>query len=181
MAASDVPVTEIARQMGVTERTISTWIKTAEAKGHIAAIRASVREATKHMAIANKVRRINYAQQMRDGIDAVIAARRVAGEAKQFRTLPGEGTGHVAVKETTNARGDEIREAAFDASLHNEARKWNEYAAKELGELETGINVKHSGRVDHVVRRFDFSNLSDEQLEALAEIREQALAEEATA
>ena len=187
MLARDVPVAEIARQLCVTPRTILNWSKTDEAQAHIADIRESVRAATKRLAVADKVRRIIEAQEMYDGAKAVIASRREAGHAAT-NPLPGEATGHVAVKiteVTTDNRGIErttvTREAAFDASIHAEARKWLEYAARELGDIEASVSVKHSGSVDHVVRRPNLSNLTDEQVEALAAIREQAIAEEATA
>ncbi|MCA9878433.1 MAG: hypothetical protein KC442_11645 [Thermomicrobiales bacterium] len=178
MLARDVSVNEIARQAGVTPRTILNWSKTDEAQAHIAAIRASVRDATRHLAVADKVRRINHAQEMLDGVMAVIAARRAAGAAEAM-ALPGEETGHVAVK--TESVGGRVtkREAAFDASLHAEARKWLEYAARELSDIETGVNVRHSGRVDHVVRRPDLSALTDGELEKLAELAEKVAAGEA--
>lgn len=174
MLAEGVPMPEIARQLGVTDRTILSWSKTEEAQAHIAAINASVAEATKGLAVANKVRRIVQAQEMVDGIDAVIAARRKAGASGRKRLLdpdpvPGEETGHVAVKEI-EIKGVRTREAAFDAALHNERRKWLEYVAKEKGELDTRLNVKHSGRVDHVVQRRDLSGLTDEELDHLTEL-----------
>ncbi len=92
-----------------------------------------------------------------------------------------EATGHIAVKTETLGNGVTKREAAFDASIHAEVRKWLEYAAKELDDITSAVNVRYSGRVDHVVRRLDLSNLTDEQLESLAAIREQAIAEEAIA
>lgn len=176
MLARDVPVGEVARQMGVTRRTVQTWAKTEECQAHIASIKTSVREATKHLAVADQVRRINYAQEMRDGIDAVIAARREAG-LSQSKPMPGEGTGHVAIKDV-EIKGVRTREAAFDAALHAEARKWNEYVAKELGEFSTGLNVKHSGRVDHVISRMDLGALTDEELESLLPLAEKVAAGE---
>lgn len=171
MLARDVPVMEIARQLGVTRATVYNWSQTDEAQAHIATIRAGVREATKHLAIADKVRRIRYAQEMRDGIDAVIAERREMARTGQ-RALPGEATGHVAVKETVTAMGAMVREAVFDAALHAEARKWNDYVAKELGDIETGVNVRHSGRINHVVRRPNLDALSDDELELLMPLAE---------
>lgn len=179
MLARDVPVAEVARQMGVSRRTIHTWAKTDEAQEQIAAIKTSVREATRHLAIADKVRRIHNAQVMLDGILAVIAARQKAGRAERA-PLPGEATGHVTVKTESVGSITTKREAAFDASLHAEARKWQEYVAKELGDIETGVNVRHSGRVDHVISRPDLSMLSDEELEALLPLAEKVAAGEVT-
>lgn len=171
MLARDVPVAEIARQLGVNRRTILNWSRTEEAQAHIASIKTSVREATKHLAIADKVRRIEYAQRMRDGVDALRLARR---EKHWSGHIVGAETGEVAVKVTEiDLPGGAIKtvyESSFDAALHAEARKWNEYAAKELGELDANLNVKHSGRVDHVVRRPDLSALTDEDLEHLASL-----------
>ena len=178
MLARDVPMPEIARQFGVTERTIFTWSRTAEARTHIAAIRASVREGTKSLAVADKVRRIAHAQTMLDGITAIIASRRAAGLAAA-EALPGEATGHVAVKITEVTTGNRhatrtvvTREATFDAALHAEARKWQEYVAKELGDLDSGLTVRHSGTVEHVHRRHDLSLLTDDELEQLAALGE---------
>ncbi len=169
MLARDVPVGEVARQLDVTPRTILNWSKTADAQDHIAAIKAGVREATKALSVADKVRRIQHAQTMFDGAMAVIESRRRAGVLTR-NSLPGEETGHVAVKTETLGNAVVKREAAFDASIHAEARKWLEYAAKELGDIETGISVKHSGRVDHVVQRRDLSALTDDELDALTEL-----------
>jgi transposase-like protein len=177
MLARDVPVTEVARQFGVSRRTIQTWAKTAEAQAQIAAVKSSVREATKHLAVADKVRRIQNAQRMLDGVLAVIEARRLAGLAAT-NPLPGETTGHVAVKTETLSNFVTKREAAFDASLHAAALKWQEYVAKELGEFETGVTVRHSGRVDHVISRPDLSVLSDEELESLLPLAEKVAAGE---
>ena len=163
MLARDVSVSEVARQMGVSRRTIQTWAKTPECQQHIAAIKAGVREATKHLAIADKVRRVRYAQDMLDGTQAVIHERREAAKSSAS-PLPGESTGHVAVKTETLSNLVTKREAAFDASIHAEARKWLEYAAKELGDVESGITVRHSGRVDHRHSTLpDFSALTLEE------------------
>ncbi len=177
MLAREVPVVEIARQFSISRMTVYNWSRTDEAQEHIAAIRQSVREATKSLAVADKVRRISYAQAMFDGAMAVIESRRQAGVIATD-ALPGEATGHVAIKTETLGNGVTKREAAFDAAIHAEARKWLEYAAKELDDITSAVNVRHSGRVDHVVSRLDLSNLTDEQLESLAAIREQAIAEE---
>lgn len=176
MLARDVPVTEVARQMGVTRHTIQVWSKTDECQAHITAIKTSVREATKHLSVADKVRRLVHAQSAVDGIDSLIEARREAGAASK-QPMPGEATGHVAVKDV-EIKGVRTREAAFDAALHNEKRKWLEYAAKELGEFDAGLNVKHSGRVDHIVSRMDLGALTDEELESLLPLAEKVAAGE---
>lgn len=176
MLARDVPVAEVARQMGVTRHTIQVWAKTEECQAHIAAIKTSVREATKHLSVADKVRRLVHAQEMVDGIESLIAARRAAGEASK-QPMPGEATGHVAIKDV-EIKGVRTREAAFDAALHNEKRKWLEYAAKELGEFDAGLNVKHSGRVDHIISRMDLGALTDEELESLLPLAEKVAAGE---
>lgn len=179
MLARDVPLTEVARQLGVTRPTIYNWAQTEEAKAHIAAVKAGVQEATKHLAIADKVRRIRQAQAMLDGILAVIAERREAARSAST-PLPGEATGHVAVKTETLSTLVTKREAAFDASLHAEARKWLEYVAKEKGELDAALNVKHSGRVDHVVSRPNLDSLTDDELESLLPLAEKVAAGEVT-
>jgi RNA 3'-terminal phosphate cyclase len=177
MLAREVPATEVARQMNVTDRTIRTWAKTEEAQARIAEIQKGAAEATKRLAIADKVRRINYAQQMRDGIDALIAAR---SEKHWSEFIAGAETGQVAVKvtEITLPSGVEktTYEAAFDASLHDQARKWNEAVARELGQIDANLNVKHSGRVDHVISRPNLSALTDEELESLLPLAEKIAA-----
>lgn len=177
MLARDVPVAEIARQLGAPRQTIYNWSKTDEAQAHIAAVKAGVREATKHLAIADKVRRIRHAQTMLDGILAVIESRREAGERSRD-PLPGEETGHVAVKTETLSNLVTKREAAFDASLHAEARKWLEYVAKEKGEFDATLNVKHGGRIDHVVSRPNLDTLTDDELESLLPLAEKVAAGE---
>lgn len=170
LLAEDVPVTEIARQFGVSRRTIYNWSESPEAKALIAEIQAETRAGVKHLAIANKVRRLHLAQQMVDGILAVIADRQAQGAA-QDKPLPGEATGHVAVKRTFS-EGGVTMEASFDNALHASMVKWLEYAAKELGDVETSVNLKHSGTVRHVHRKVDLSALTDDELDQLALLAE---------
>lgn len=177
MLARDVPVAEIARQLGAPRQTIYNWSQTEEAQAHIAAVKAGVREATKHLAIADKVRRIRQAQAMLDGILAVIAERREAAKLAS-NPLPGEATGHVAVKTETLSNLVTKREAAFDASLHAEARKWLEYVAKETGDLDATVNVKHGGRINHVISRPNLDVLTDDELESLLPLAEKVAAGE---
>lgn len=178
MYARDVPLEEIARQCGVPVTTVSNWVYSPEGKDHVERIRIGVAEATKELAVSDKSRRIRMAQVEADRILELIQERRTAA-AGASDPLPGELSGLVAVKETTttigsgnNIRTTTVREGKYDAAVHEQLRRLLEYVAREKGELDIGLNVKHSGRVDHVVRRQDLDRLSDEQLEQLTVMSE---------
>ncbi len=176
MLAEGVDVTEVARQFGVSRKTVYEWSKTPEAQAVIAEITASVRAGVKHLAIANKVRRLHMAQEMVDGIDGVIADRKDAATeraaGKWDAPMPGERTGHVAVKVGYSPGGQPIKEASFDGALHTAKARWLEYAAKELGDIETRVGVKHSGTVshDHAHRVYDFSAFTPEEQDTIADL-----------
>lgn len=74
-----------------------------------------------------------------------------------------------------------VEEFALDATMLREFTTLEKEIAQELGERESGVNIRLSGRVDHVISRPDLSRLTDQQIESLLAIREQAIAEEATA
>lgn len=181
LLADDVPVTEVARQLGVSRKTIYTWSESDEFRALVAEIRADVRAAVKHLAVANKTRRLHLAQEMVDGLLAVVADRKRDGRAAK-QPMPGQRSGHVVVKETYAANGLPQKEAAFDAAIHSSLVKWLEYAAKELGEADAKVDVRHSGRVSHThhERTQDLSMLSDDELDRLAELAAKVEAGSAT-
>jgi IS30 family transposase len=75
MIARDVPIREIARQIRRFTRTIYTWAKTKEAQERIAAVKAGVSEATKHLAIADKARRIETLDTLHSKLLTVVDER----------------------------------------------------------------------------------------------------------
>lgn len=166
LLAEDVPVTEVARRFGVTRTTLYEWARTEEALATIAAIKADVREGVKHLPIANLTHRVHVAQELLDGVLSVISDRAAAGKQKAATgwdaAMPGERTGHVAVKQIGVGR-QAVREAAFDGATIAAAVKLMEYVEKATGSAPAEkVDVRLSGRVRHEIddRRYDNSSLS---------------------
>jgi transposase-like protein len=142
MIARDVPIREIARQFGVTPRTIYTWAKTKEAQERIAAVKAGVSEATKHLAIADKARRIETLDTLHSKLLTVVDERAVdmTGE------VAGGGTGLMARQVKQMGRST-VTEYVVDSGVVREIRGLEEQAAKELGDwieksaIDGGIDV----------------------------------------
>ena len=187
--SKEISQKEIAKRLGVSQSIISRWLAEPESRSLLARIREEAREAVADMAVADKIRRILDAQTMIDGIDALLESRIKAGiQTPPHDRLPGEETGQLAIKRKTttitqgsgaNARTTVIveLEGAFDASVHQQRRQWQEYVAKELNELQQTTRVLHSGRVDGTIKKLNVGGLTDEELERLEEIRERAVAE----
>jgi transposase-like protein len=173
MRAEGTTVVEIARQLNVHSQTVFKWLATPLAKEMIERIQGSVNEATRDLAIANKKNRIDMAQREADRLLELIASR-----AAQSGVVAGDETGVVAVKQTTIqtvTRGGALTtttivEGKYEAAIHEQLRKLLEYVAREKGELDASVNVKHQGRVDHVHRRPNLDALNEEELVALAAI-----------
>lgn len=177
MLARDVPIGEIASQLGVGYQTIRRWERTEAGQHQIAMIRKSVNEGTKHLAVADKVRRIVMAQLEVDRLMELIDIR----AHNPHPDVPESSTGIVAVKVTTKSfsKGDmhtdiTTVESKYDAALHQQLRYWMEYVAKEKGELETEVKLTHGGSVEQVISRPDLNNLTPEELEDLARIGQKA-------
>lgn len=166
LLAEDVPVTEVARRFGVSRTALYKWARTDEALATIAAIKADVREGVKHLPVANLSHRVHVAQELLDGVLGVIADRAAAGAAKAATgwdaAMPGERTGHVAVKQIGVGR-QAVREAAFDGATIAAAVKLMEYVEKATGTAPAEkVDVTVRGKVRHEVddRRYDHSSLS---------------------
>lgn len=181
MFARGMTLSEVSEQVDTPTGTLRRWTDDLQFREIITRIRESTKEATRTIAVADKVQRIIYAQRMIEGIDAVIESRAEAGQ-KSTDPVPGEATGHIAVRIRTtttgsgpNSRTVTEKEGYFDASLHNERRRWMEYVSKELGEME--VNVNHKGTIVHV-QKPNYNNLSDAELENLAAMAEKLMADE---
>lgn len=153
MIARDVPIREIARQFGVSTRTIYTWAKTKEAQQRIADVKAGISEATKHLAIADKARRVETLDALHSKLLTVVDERAadMAGE------VAGGGTGTLVrqAKQIGAGRNAQtITEYAVDNGLIREIRGLEEQAAKELGDWveksEIGGGLDMTSRVELV-------------------------------
>lgn len=111
-------------------------------------------------------RRNRYVGQLAARESATEAARRIFGG-----DVPAEAaTGLLVEKETVNNAGIRTVEWSVDVGLLKQLQSFHEQAAKEMGQRETRIGVRHTGRVDHVHRTVDLSALDDDELDRLAEL-----------
>lgn len=163
------PAADIAAEAGVSDRMLRKWATHPDFAAHVAAIRADAGAAIAGRAIADKAGRLTVLAALHDRLLEVFAARAAAATGKAGSdTTPaaGEATGLVAVKETIVGR-NLVREAAIDTAALRELRAIQEQAARELGQWEATVAVKHSGVVRHA-HTHALSRLSDAELDQLA-------------
>lgn len=182
---------EIAHEAGISDRQLRTWKKHPPFASLVSAIAGEVGDAFRNEAVATKAGRLRILIDMHNKLLAVIEARAAAAIEMQERqglggdTLQtprsmwaaGEETGVIVTKETWGKTNS--REAAVDNATLKSMLDIQDRIARELGQREDAINVKHSGRVDHVHRiPQGLQNLSDDELDALEVIAAKAVATE---
>lgn len=181
---------EVAAEAGITERQLQKWKNHPPFASLVAAIAGEVGDAFRNEAVATKAGRLRILIDMHNKLLAVIEARAAAAILVQQRQgvggdalqtpravwAAGEETGVVVTKETwgkTNSHEASVDNATLKSLLDIQDR-----IARELGQREDTINVRHSGRVDHVHRipegLHQFSNDELANLEVLAEKYEAA-------
>ena len=183
LADGQMPDREIAKQAGVTQRQIDRWKKEPAFAALVRGLIADAADAIRHEAVATKAGRLRILTDTHNKLLQIIEARVEAatravdvtdlgGDALRTpRSIwaAGEATGLIVTKETWGKTSS--HEAAVDTSLIKSLLDVQERIARELGQFETSVNVKHSGRVDHVVRvPQQLHNLSDDELDALERI-----------
>jgi len=177
LADGTIPDREIAQIAGVTQRQLDRWKKDPTFASLVQGLIGEASEAIRHEAVATKAGRIRVLADLHNKILQVIEARSYAQESER-QWAPGEHTGLIATKETIGLESIS-REAAVDVATLKELRSIQEQIAKELGQWDTSVNVRHSGRIDHVHRIPDgLRNLSNDELDALERIALKATSSE---
>jgi hypothetical protein len=149
----------IAKDVDVCRRTLATWKTEPEFKARVAAILEEIKAAVVARGIADKQNRVDAYNDRWERMRKVIEGRAVehAGYAG------GGATGLLVRQLKSIGKGEDAREVeeyAVDTALLKEMREHEKQAAIEVGDW-----------TDKTQHSFDLSNLSNEELMALAEIR----------
>lgn len=160
----------IAKQAGVSSRQLTTWKQHPAFAALVNAITTDAASSIRDEVVATKAGRLRVLVDLHNDLLAIKEARaRVAAERAQQRDwAAGEETGLVVTKETWGKVM--AQEATADLALVKQIQSLHEQIVKEQRNWDTSVTVKHSGRVDHVIRNPDLKALSDEELDALERI-----------
>lgn len=183
---------QIATGAGIDRRQLARWKKEPSFAALVQGLIGEAADAIKHEAVATKAGRLRILTDLHNKLLQVIEARASAATRMQEREglggdmlrtprdvwAAGETTGIIVTKETWGKTNSQ--EAAVDTALIKQILDLQERIAKELGQWDYGrVDVKHSGRVDHVIRvPQGMRNLSDDELDALEAIALKAHATE---
>lgn len=160
---------EIAHEAGISDRQLRTWKKHPPFASLVAAIAGEVGDAFRNEAVATKAGRLRILIDMHNKLLAVIEARAGVAQAQAPRAwAAGEETGVIVTKETWGKTNS--HEAAVDNATLKSMLDIQDRIARELGQREDAINVKHSGRVDVVHRPAAVKQLTDAELDELTEL-----------
>ena len=181
VAADKLKDKQIAKAVGVAERTLERWKLNPEFVAKVNEIVERVDAAILKRGIANRARRVailddmagrlltvveERAKEHRDNAKARKKAQQVIKEgtveARDVPILPGVGaggeTGLLVRQIKLAASGATVEEFAVDTGLLKELRAHQEQAAKELGQWSEKTTTY----------KVDLSKLTDEQLERIA-------------
>lgn len=167
---------DIARQAGINRRQLTRWKHEPAFAVLVAAITGEAATAVKGEAVASKAGRLRILVDLHNKLLTVIEARAAAGQQERDWAA-GEATGLIVTEETWGKV--ESRKAAVDTATLKELRSLQEQIARELGQWETSISVKHSGRVDHVHRVNRYESLTDDELDQLEQLAHKLARDEA--
>jgi hypothetical protein len=148
---------EIAREVGITRRTLAIWKNQLLFVECVRQAGADLWNAAMRRGIARRDRRLAALQKVHNRLLAVIEARAADPDMK---SIPGGSTGLIVRKPVTSAGTVAGYEYAVDTGTIAEIRKVQELAAKELGQL--------TERHEHRVIR-SFRDLTDDELQAMVE------------
>jgi transposase-like protein len=158
---------DIAKQAGITARQLRKWKKQPEFAALVHAITSDATSAIRDEIVASKAGRLRVLVDLHNKLLAIIEAR-MAVHADERVWAAGESTGLIVTKESWG--NTDSREAQADLGLVKQIQSLHEQIIKEQNNWDTKLNVRHSGRVDHVHRSIPHTNLSVDQLEALETI-----------
>jgi hypothetical protein len=159
VAQGRLPDEHIAADVGVTRMTLFRWRGEPEFAARVDSILVEIKAATIARGIADRQNRINAYNDRWQRMQKVIE-----GRAVEHATYAGGGATGLLVKQIkVIGKGEDAREVeeySVDTPLLREMREHEKQAAIEVGEW-----------TDKTQHSFDLSNLSNEELLALAEIR----------
>lgn len=149
----------IAADLQISRMTLARWKVEPESVARRSAILEEIKAAIVARGIAEKQNRIDALNDRHTRMRAVIDAR-----AEEHKSYKGGGSTGLLVRQRkvigTGENAETVDEYAVDTALLKELREHEKQAAIESGEW-----------LDKTQHSFDLSNLSNEELLALAEIR----------
>jgi hypothetical protein len=151
----------------ITRRHLVRWKKHPQFDALVRGILGDVQHSARDEIVTTKAGRLRILIDLHNKLLAIIEAR-AERHADEREWAAGESTGLIVTKESVG--NTYSREAAVDVALVKQIQSIQEQIAKELGQWDSSINVRHTGRVDHVHRSLAHSQLTDEQLEFLEAI-----------
>lgn len=154
---------QIAEKVGVSSGTIATWLKRPEYKEAINRYNELLQEETFRLSVANKSRRIQDYQNIRDRIQTVID-----GRAEAYSHIPGGKSGLLVKQVKSIGSGINAYEASeyvYDTSLVRDILAISKQAAIEKGEWSEkstlDVNVNEQVKVIRFVEQEERKELSD--------------------
>lgn len=148
----------IAAELGIGKRTLERWKQGADFKARVAQIIAEVGEQLKAKGLADREKRLAGLNDRHERMNEVIKQR-----ADNLKGVSGGGNTGLLVRQVKGiGKGQDfqvVEEYAVDTGLLREMREHEKQAAIEVGDW--------TEKREH---KFDFSNLSDEELKALERI-----------
>ncbi|MGI8484481.1 MAG: hypothetical protein ACR2OU_09460 [Thermomicrobiales bacterium] len=158
---------EISAIAGISDRQLRTWKKHPPFAALVSGVNGTVADAFKEDVVASKAGRLRILIDTHNKLLAIIEARALQ-HWEEREWAAGESTGLIVTKVTVGMSTS--KEASLDTGLIKAMLDVQERIARELGQLDTSINVKHSGCVDHVHRVSQHNALTDQELEQLERI-----------
>lgn len=171
IADGTLTLSQIAKQAGITRRQLTTWRNQPEFIALVNAISGDAFEAIRDEVVSSKAGRLRILVDLHNKLLAVIEAR-MAAHADERPWAAGESTGLVVTKESWG--NTDSREAQVDIGLVKQIQSLHEQIVKEQRDWDTSVNVRHSGRIDHVHRNPDLKALSDDEIDRLEELAQRA-------
>lgn len=144
LAEDYVPVSKIAEELDVNLQTLNIWRKHPDFAAAVAEYEKEIFDEIKQHGLAVTEKRVRMAQEILDSMVALVHARAEAGAARIARGVgePGEETGLLA--EIPLKNGGTMM--AFDSQLTKEIRETLKYAAQELGQFQSRVDVTSGGQ-----------------------------------
>ncbi len=170
VAEDDLSDMDIAEAVGIGRTTLSRWKTDPEFNALVGDQVGQLNGAMLKLTIAKKRKRLEVLDALHDRANQVIAhrAERHATELEDGETpvsatkrifgdvTPAEAaTGLLVKQETVNNSGMKTVNWSVDTGLMKEIRALQEQAAKELGQWEENVNLKHGGMVRTIVLEDD--------------------------
>jgi hypothetical protein len=173
VADGSLSLHQIAKALGVSDRTLDGWCADPEFQALVQQYRNTWNLALNKIGFANKDVRLKLLNQIVVRFTALIRQRaKAAKKDPRFAGVPGADTGLLTCRERALPIGDgqytTIYEFKVDTGTLAELRATLEHIAVEKGEWKR--KIEHEGQVEHYVRpRLDLRQLGPERLETIRE------------